>query len=157
MSTIAILHAVERILLTLWVGGVWLTGLVLAPVLFAGFERLLAGEIAGRLFTAVSWVGLVCGTVLLVLAAVRAGSSAWRDWRALTLAVMLVIVLVGEFGLAVRMRELKLLALQQTNPALLWSEFGRLHAVSSALYLVVCVSGLLLVALGIRPRVQAGN
>ena len=157
MSVIAIVHVIEHVLLTLWVGGLWLTGLVLAPVLFARFERLLAGEIAGRLFTAVSWVGLVCGFVLLVFAVVRAGSKAWRDWRALTLAVMLVTVLFGEFGLAARMRELKLLASQHADSALLWTEFVRLHGISSTLYLVVCVSGLLLVAFGIRPRVQAGN
>jgi hypothetical protein len=153
-----VLRIVEQVLLTLWVGGLWVTGLVLTPVLFAGFDRLLAGEVAGRLFSALSLVGLACGTALWVLAALRARGAVWRDWRAMVLAAMLVIVLLGEFGLAARMREIKLLVAQHpAGGAPLWAEFGRLHGLSSALYLMECVLGLILVARGIRPRPQAGS
>jgi hypothetical protein len=152
-----VIPAIERVLLTLWVGGLWVTGLVFAPVLFGNFERLLAGDIAGRLFAAMSRVGLACGIVLLVFAAWRAGKNVWRDWRAAVLALMLLVLWIGEYGLAARMRELKLLALLEADAAARWAEFGRLHVLSSALYLVECLLGLLLVVLGLRPRVQAGS
>jgi cytochrome c biogenesis protein CcdA len=150
-------QAVEQTLLTLWVGGLWITGLVYAPVLFAGLDRLQAGDIAGRLFSAMSLVSLTCGAILLVFATARARQRVWRDWRAAVLLMMLLIALIGEYGLAVRMRELKLLAVHQINAAPLWAEFGRLHGLSSALYLTECVLGLLLVVLRVRPRTQAGN
>ena len=153
----AIFPALERTLLTLWVGGLWVTGLVVAPLLFKNYERALAGEIAGRLFAGLSLLGMVCATLLLALAVVRARQRAWRDWRAAVLLLMLVIVVVGEFGLAARMRELKeLLATAPAATAVL-AEFGWLHRIASLLFLVNSALGLALVIFGIRPRVQAGS
>jgi hypothetical protein len=151
------IRAVEQLLLTLWVGGLWVTGFIYAPLLFAGYERLQAGDIAGRLFSAMSLTGIACATLLLGFATARARQRVWRDWRAVVLMMMLLLALIGEFALAARMRELKLLAAHQINAAPLWAEFGRLHGLSSALYLLESVLGLLLVALGIRPRLQAGS
>ncbi len=156
MNLAAVPPLIERILLTLWVGGLWITGLVFAPVLFGNFERLLAGDIAGRLFTAMSQVGLVCGMVLLALAAWRTRTQVWRDWRTVVLVLMLVLLVVGEYGVAARMRELKALAILE-DAAAHWAEFGRLHVLSSALYLVDCLLGLLLVVFGVRAKIQAGN
>jgi len=157
MSLSAILQAVERVLLTLWVGGLWLTGLVVAPVLFRNYERMLAGDIAGRLFGAVSLLGMACGALLLAFAAARTRQRVWRDWRVGVLVVMLAITIIGELGLATRMRELKeLMILPPVAPAVL-SEFGRLHGIASLLFLANSALGLVLVIFGIQPRVQAGS
>lgn len=150
--------SLESILLTLWVGGLWVTGLVFAPVLFHSYERVVAGDIAGRLFSAMALVSLGCGTLLLAMVAVRIGRRAWRDWRAALLLCMLVITLIGEFGLAPRMQELKEFAAHHPPATDAWREFGRLHAVAGVLFLLNCLLGLVLVILGIRPRAsQAGN
>jgi len=157
MSLSAILQAVERVLLTLWVGGLWMTGLVVAPVLFRNYERMLAGDIAGRLFGAVSLLGMACGALLLAFAAARARQRVWRDWRVVMLVVMLAITIIGELGLAARMCELKeLMILPPVAPAVL-SEFGRLHGIASLLFLANSALGLVLVIFGIQPRVQAGS
>jgi hypothetical protein len=152
-----VIPTLERLLLTLWVGGLWVTGLVLAPTLFRHFERQLAGEIAGRLFTAMSLVGLACGAALLGLAVVRTKRDLWRDWRVGALLVMLLVTLAGEFGLGARMRELKELATQAGSASALWAEFGRLHGVASVLFLLNCVLGLVLVVFGVRPQTQVGS
>lgn len=152
-----ILQAVERVLLTLWVGGLWVTGLVVAPVLFRNYERMLAGEIAGRLFGVVSLLGMLCGALLLACATVRARRRVWRDGRAGVLVAMLAVTVIGEFVLAARMRELKeLMMLPPVAPAVM-AEFGRLHAIASLLFLANGTLGLALVIFGIRPRVQTGN
>jgi MFS family permease len=157
MPLTAIFQVTERVLLTLWVGGLWVTGLVVAPVLFKNYERMLAGDIAGRLFAAMSLLGMLCGALLLAFAAVRARQRAWRDWRAVTLVLMLAITVIGDFGLAARMRELKeLMIVPPVAPAVL-TEFGRLHGISSLLFLANSALGLVLVIFGIRPRVQAGS
>ena len=157
MSISAILQAVERVLLTLWVGGLWVVGLVVAPVLFRHYERMVAGEIAGRLFAAMSFLGMLCGVLLLAFAVMRTRQRVWRDWRAVALVLMLAITAIGEFGLAARMRELKeLISLPPVAPVVL-SEFGRLHGIASLLFLVNSALGLVLVIFGIRPRVQAGS
>jgi len=158
MTLATVTRSLERILLTLWVGGLWVTGLVYAPVLFQGYARMVAGEIAGRLFSAMGLVSLGCGALLLAIAALRNGRRVWPDWRTAVLLCMLVITLIGEFGLAPRMQELKLFAAQHPPATEAWREFGRLHAVSGTLFLLNCLLGLVLVVLGIRPRSdQAGS
>jgi Domain of unknown function (DUF4149) len=72
---VVIPQAVERVLLTLWVGSLWTTGLVIAPTLFRSYERAVAGEIAGRLFAAMSLLGMLCAVLLLVFAVVRCRSQ----------------------------------------------------------------------------------
>ena len=65
--TSKLLPAAERILLTLWVGALWVAGFIVAPLLFAELDdRALAGSLAGSLFTITSYLGLVCGGVLLL-------------------------------------------------------------------------------------------
>jgi len=157
MSLSAILQAAERVLLTLWVGGLWVTGLVVVPVLFRNYERMVAGDIAGHLFAAMSWLGMLCGALLLVFSVVRAQQRVWRDWRVGVLVAMLALTVIGEFGLAARMHELKeLMTLPPVAPAVL-SEFGRLHGIASLLFLTNSALGLVLVIFSIRPRVQAGS
>ena len=134
-----------------------MTGLVVAPVLFKHYERLVAGDIAGRLFTAVSWLGLLCGALLLILATVRARQQLWRDWRAGIVVAMLIITVIGEFVLAVRLRELMALRILPSVAPEILMEFGRLHGVASLLFLTNSVLGLALVMSGIRPRAQAGS
>jgi len=144
--------AIERVVLTLWVGGLWVTGLVLAPVLFASFPRVYAGDIAGRLFTAMSFLGMACGLILLALAFVRCRTRVWRDWRSLVLITMLLITVVGEFVLAQRMRMIRQAATYHLQESPLRSEFGRLHGISNGLFLATAVLGLVLVVGGARPR-----
>ena len=54
------LSSLEHVVLTLWVGGMWTTGYLVTPVLFSTLQdRMLAGNIAGRLFGVLSVIGLV--------------------------------------------------------------------------------------------------
>lgn len=149
-----ILAAAERILLTLWIGGMWVTGWVVAPTLFKNYERVLAGDIAGRLFSMLSVVGMTCAVLLLISCLMRARLAVWRDWRAGVLLLMFVVILIGEFGVATRMRELKELLAVSSAANL---EFQWLHRGAGILFLANSVLGLVLVIFGVRPRVQAGS
>lgn len=149
--------ASERILLTLWVGGMWTMGLVAAPTLFKNYERVLAGDIAGRLFSVLSMVGMVCAVLLLVSCLIRARRAVWRDWRAGVVLLMLVIILIGEFGVAARMRELKELLAASSAASASMLEFQWLHRSASILFLANSALGLALIIFGVRPRAQAGS
>ena len=60
--------ASERILLTLWVGGMWTIGYLVAPVLFGTLnDRQLAGDLAGFLFKIIGIIGLVSGVILFFM------------------------------------------------------------------------------------------
>lgn len=131
----------EKILLTLWVGGMWAIGYVVAPVLFSMLEKTVAGNVAGQLFTIMSYIGLVCGSLLLIGVVSRFGSLVTQHWVFWVLLVMLVIVLVAQFVLQPMMAELKATGITDLNR----SEFGRLHGIASVMFLINSLLGLALV------------
>ena len=141
MNLPAIVPALERILLTLWVGSLWVTGFVVAPVLFALLDdRALAGTLAGELFSIAAWIGLVAGSMLLMLNLLNYRAI---NWRGAVLAGMLLLVVVGQFVLAPMIAELRAQGLSGS------SRFGQLHGLASVLFIATSVCGLLLVA--VRP------
>jgi hypothetical protein len=134
--------AAERILLTLWVGALWTAGFIVAPLLFSELgDRALAGSLAGSLFTVTSYLGLLCGSALLVLNGV-----AFRPltWRAVVIACMLVLVVIGQFVVTPMVVELRAAGLTETV------RFARLHGIASVLFILTSVLGLVLVAVGGR-------
>jgi len=141
-------QAVEKILLTLWVGGMWTAGYVVAPILFKQLDRMTAGHIAGQMFTIISYIGLVALLAVLLLAMMQIGMRAWRQWRYRIVLVMLLLVVIAQFGLQPVMVELKTAGLQGSNAR----QFASLHAVASILYLINSVLGLALVAWRTRSK-----
>lgn len=141
----------ERFLVTLWVGSLWAIGYLAVPILFASLEdRMLAGMLAGKMFTAVSFLGLGCGTSLLAMA-IMASPNFLKDKRVLLLGVMLFLVLIGEFVLQPAMAGLKAQGLVEGSRAAV--TFGVLHGVASLLYLLNSVCGLILLLLTGREPV----
>ncbi len=140
-------HIAERILLTLWVGGLWAIGYLAVPVLFHGLnDRRLAGEVAGQMFGVLSLVGLVCGALLLVRVIYVAGKK-WRGaWRVWSLVAMLALVATSAFVLQPMMQELKATGLLEGSTAA--KHFDQLHGASSVMYLITSLLGLALVAAG---------
>ncbi len=131
----------ERILLTLWVGGMWITGYMVAPILFSVLDdRQLAGNLAGHMFTSMSYIGLVCGVLLLSGGLFRDGIKQWRNAVVL---LMLVIVVVGQFVLQPMMADLKALGISAGSASA--ADFGRLHGLASVLFLVNSLAGLILI------------
>ena len=68
----------RQLAMTLWIGGQWLAGWGVAPILFARLDTQLAGELAGRVFTLVEWLGLACALVWLGFYALRHGGAGLR-------------------------------------------------------------------------------
>ncbi|HCZ13225.1 MAG TPA: DUF4149 domain-containing protein [Accumulibacter sp.] len=140
--------ALYDIALTLWVGGLWAIGYLVAPTLFAalGNDRQLAGALAGRLFELIGWVGLACASYLLLFTLLRSGSVAMRRWNFWLVVVMLLLTVVGLFGIQPLLAQLKADALpREVMESVLRNRFATWHGVSSVLYLVQSALGLLLV------------
>jgi MFS family permease len=134
----------ERILLTLWVGGLWAIGYITTPTLFSMIDdKAIAGNIAGQMFHIMSYIGLVCGSLLLVSVFQR-NRFQWRAWL---IVVMLALVASSEFILQPMMEALKLQGLVEGSPTK--KQFGILHGTASTIYLVVSICGLSLVMFGL--------
>ena len=129
----------ERILLTIWVGGMWAIGYMVAPALFANLEdRSLAGTLAGVMFEIIAYVGLACGSLLLMFNQLRR-SQRRLNWRAVVLFAMLVLVGAGQFVLAPMIAEVRIAGASDS------SSFAQLHGLASLVFSMTSLLGLLLV------------
>lgn len=142
-------EALQSIAATLWVGGMWAIGYVVAPVLFSRLgDRALAGLVAGKLFSLIAWTGIACATYLLLFRLMRYRAAALRQGVVWIVALMLVLVCAGEFGVQPVMAALKEQALpRQVMESVLRDRFAAWHGVSSVLYVIQSLLGALLVVL----------
>ena len=142
----------ERSLLALWVGGLWVAGYVVAPSLFATLDdRQLAGQLAGQVFRLMSYIGLLAGSLLLLSVLVRAAQHWAREWRVWVLVSMLILVALGAFVIQPMMVELKSGGIVPGSEQA--ATFGRMHGISSILFLLTSLLGLSLVAVGLHAGV----
>lgn len=142
----------QLLTVTVWVGALWVVGLMVAPTLFQFLpDRVLAGSIAARLFTYTALLGIGCAAYLLLFRLARFGSHALRDaffWVALA---MLVLTIVGQFGVQPILEVLRQQAFpRQVMESVLRDRFVAWHGVASVLYVVECALGFALVLLQAR-------
>ena len=146
------LHAIA---LTLWVGGMWAIGGIVAPTLFHALgDRALAGAVAGRLFTYLAWIGFGCAAYILLFRLVRFGGAAFKQAAFWLVIVMLLLAVAGEFGVQPILSGLKAQALpKEVMESIFRDRFSTWHGVASVLYVVECALGVLLVWVqGRNPR-----
>jgi hypothetical protein len=128
----------ERLLLTLWVGGLWTVGFIVAPMLFNSLDdRALAGTLAGNLFQIMSYIGLVCGVLLLL-----GNQFRYRrvNWRTYVLLLMLLMAILNEFLVS------PFIASLRQSDAVTSSTFAMAHGTASVIFLITSLLGLFLVA-----------
>ncbi len=140
--------------LTLWVGGLWASGYIAAPLLFAMLsDHALAGNVAGKLFALIAYIGIGCAAYLLLFKLARLGAGALKRAPFWIILLMLVLIAAGQFGITPILDSLKTQALpQHVMESVFRDRFVAWHGVSSVLYLIVSVLGALLVYFEARPR-----
>ncbi len=132
----------ERILTTVWIGSLWTIGYIVAPTLFQVLEdNALAGMVAGRLFTIENYIGLVCATVLIISHIMLAPHGQRLNWRLGVLLSMVGIIVVSQFVIHPMMVAVK------AQGDVQGLDLGRLHGLSSVLYLINSLLGLVWVVL----------
>jgi hypothetical protein len=146
--------ALYSIAVTLWVGAMLAVGYLAAPVLFTQLaDRGLAGNIAGAMFALVAWIGLGCGSYLILFLMVGKGWRVIRSGVFWIVLMMLALTVAGHFGVQPILAQLKAEALpRQVMESALRDRFGTWHGVSSALYLVQSLLGIALVVLQERGK-----
>ena len=135
------------IAVTMWVGGLWAIGYLAAPALFLNLsDKAAAGMLAGNMFTLIAYVGMACGTYLLIHRLARFGGAAWKQaffWSAL---VMLLLAVGGHFGIHPILESLKAQAMpRQVMESMFRDRFAAWHGVSSIVYLIQSLLGVVLV------------
>ena len=149
------------LLLTLWIGSLWMIGYLAVPILFASLpDKQLAGNIAGEMFRVSGYLQLFAAGGLL-LAGLAAGSWHSGHRRALIIALVMVAMNAASlFGIQPYMADLKLQALPlSVMESALRDSFALWHGVSSALYLgqSLLAAWLLLLWQQQKPRVSESS
>ncbi|WP_374585232.1 DUF4149 domain-containing protein [Pseudoduganella sp.] len=123
------LDKVRLLVAALWAGSLWAVGYLVAPTLFATLDRQLAGQIAGSMFHSMALLSLGCGAAMGVL--LFFGTRAWTPKRRRTVLLIVVAMVMctvaSHFGLQPLMA-----AAKAANDG----SFGKLHGISSTIYLV---------------------
>lgn len=134
------------IVITLWIGALWATG-ASAYVLFDSLQdKQLAGQLAGKLFTYVSYLGLFAGFYLLVQRLFGFGLLALKQAYFWAILLMLALVLAGHFGIQPLLAQLKANAFPgDVMQSMFASRFKTWHGVASIAYMLQCLLGLIVV------------
>lgn len=135
----------ELLIWAVWLGALWFMAILVAPALFKWLPRPEAGLVAGRLFYMMSWYSLAVGTLLFLFSSgALVFERASRALQALALVVVAVCA-VELLWLHPQMQDMR--AVMNSAPPeqaeQLRAGFGTMHAVSSVLYSIKMIAGLL--------------
>lgn len=142
------------IIVTLWIGGMWSIGYVVAPTLFFSIsDKQLAGGIAGTLFTVSGWIGIASALFLAIFLLFRRGLFAFKLGVFWLLLLMLALALLSQFGLQPFIAHLKKEALPlEVMESVLRDRFATWHGIASMLYLLQSLLGVVLVLKAERAK-----
>ncbi len=140
------LNKLPSIVLTFWLGALWFAGIA-ANMLFNTLDdKQIAGGLAGQLFTTVSYIGMASALYLLGQSFLTHGKAAVKRSIVVIIFVMLLINIIGHFGIQLVLVELKNMALPgNVMDSEYAKQFATWHGVAGVFYLIQCVLGIALV------------
>jgi hypothetical protein len=138
-----------NLVLSLWIGGISIFTFIITPVVFRAFERDMAGKIVGKLFPGYFLYNLVLSVLAFVFLMTIRPLLAAKSFR-LSLLLILCAVIINlfvAFKLHPEIRRIKqeihsFEVPADDSPAR--KKFGRLHAVSAVLNLLLLADGVTL-------------
>ena len=140
----------KNLLTVLWIGGMWTIGVIAAPLLFAGLDKATAGMVAGKLFHAIGWIGIVAGVYLAIWWIWQEGMRGFQSGKFWLVMGMLFCTLINQFAIFPMIASLKP-AVSTAAEGVFGGGLAQWHTVSSLIYLVQSVLGIIYIwAEGLR-------
>jgi len=137
---------ITLVFMTLWVGALWMTGVTAFTLFQTLSDKQIAGNLAGKLFEIVSYIGFFSAFYLLVQRLIEFGTGALKQSYLWAVFVMLLLVLAGHFGIQPLLAQLKTSALpNDVMHSVFASRFSTWHGVASLAYVIECLLGFVLV------------
>lgn len=151
------MHVIYNLLLSLWIGGITMFTFIITPVIFRSFSRDMAGTIVGKLFPGYFWFNLIISIVVLILI-LFAGLSFAKSGYKLSLILIVLSLIINvyvTFKLHPDVREVKKEIHSFEEKAVdssLKTRFGKLHAISASLNLLLLANGTALLIISTTLR-----
>jgi hypothetical protein len=139
-------NKLSLIIIALWAGALWMTG-ISAYVLFDSLQdTTLAGSLAGKLFTVVSYLGIASAFYLLIHRLFDYGTPALKQMFFWVVFLMLLLTLAGHFGIQPVLESLKAQAFPaDVMQTVFANRFKAWHGVASVAYLMECFLAVMMV------------
>lgn len=132
---------IKNILTVLWIGGIWIIGVLVAPVLFHSMNNGSAASITGKLFYLMGWIGIVAGIYLMIWWIWVDGLKAFRDGRFWLIVLMLTCTLVNQFAIFPMLAQVKP-TMSSATEGMFGGGLSNPHTISSLIYLLQAVLGI---------------
>jgi len=137
--------ASEKLLLALWTGAAWMTGTVVAPITFQvlSAHRGLAGTLAGKLFSIISYAGIAIAVIMIISILIRHSGSLFKNFRLYLAALMGTLLSINLFVLhpMIAASRLKIAQIEHSSQQ---QVFALLHKTASIDYVIACIIALAL-------------
>ncbi len=134
-------NGLKNVLTTLWIGGMWIIGMIVAPILFSSLDKAVAGMVVGKLFQVIGWIGIVASIFLAIWCIWADGLRAFQSLRLWLILAMLVCTLINQFAIFPLIAELKP-AVTNVAEGVFGGGLAQWHTISSLIYLMQSVLGL---------------
>ncbi len=143
------IHVIYNLVLSLWIGGITIFTFIITPVIFRSFSRDMAGTIVGKLFPGYFWLNLILSIIALILI-LFAGLSFVKSGYKISLALIVLALIINmyvTFKLHPDVKQVKqeMHAVEKlADDSPVRKRFGKLHAVSASLNLLLLADGITL-------------
>lgn len=131
-------NALKNVLTPLWIGGMWIIGILVTPILFKMLGNAQAGAVAGKLFHAIGWIGIVAGVYLAIWWIWVDGLRAFQTARFWLIMGMLACTLINQFAVFPIISSIKP-AVSNATEGMFGGGLSSWHTISSLIYLVQSV------------------
>lgn len=143
------------LVLSLWVGGIFLFTFIVTPVIFKSYGKDMAGEIVGKLFPSYFLFSVIISTLSLILFLVsfqdRSVSGHTISLVLLTAAVALSLYVSVKLHPEIKRVKQEIASFESTSPDdPLRKKFRSLHAQSAILNILMLADGVILLIISSR-------
>ena len=139
------IHQFSKIAMTFWLGGTWMAGMVIFPILFRTLDQITASEIVGQILNMQAYIGIICLIIALIEVIVNHKLSLFatkRFWYIVSMFSILIINYFAIFPIISNLRE-KLSVVAHRFIALQNNTFDFWHSFSAILFILTCILGML--------------
>lgn len=138
------IHQFSNIAMTFWVGGTLTIGSIIVPLLFRNLDEITAATIAGQIFNINAYIGMVALFFALLEVCIDYKFLVFHLRRFWYVVLMEIILFINYFAVFPIIVTLRTKLADMTNHVFQKSsEFSLWHSVSSILFLLSCILGVL--------------
>ena len=139
------IHQLSKIAMTFWLGGTWMAGIVIFPILFKTLDQITASELVKQILNMQSYIGIICLIIAFIEVIVNhkfALLATKRFWYIISMFTILVVEYFAIFPMIYNLRE-RISAVAHQLVSVQNNAFDFWHSFSAVLYIFICLLGML--------------